>query len=131
MSSKLECLECKRIPEYDAAVLSSSVTLEQIVDARYKLHQGCSSSEEGSLACYQELLWLAYQHAHGTIVEYYFSAEGKDAVVLTKPYNSHKAMGLDLFYPIDRLSELTPDLESTLWTCISQFQTIAELDLKF
>jgi hypothetical protein len=39
-------------------------------------------------------------------------------------------MDLDLFYPIEKLSQLPPSFESTLWTCISQFRSIAELDFK-
>jgi len=128
MCAKLKNREGKRIPEYDAAILSSSVTLQQIVEARYNLPKHSSVYEENS---YEELLWLAYQHAHGKIQEYYFGMEGRDAVVLIKPHGHRKPMDLDLFYPLDQLSHLTPDFESTLWTCISQFQTIAELDIKF
>jgi hypothetical protein len=137
MSTKLESRKCQRIPEYDAAILSCSVTLQQIVEARHKLqiveaqwnlHKRGHFYEEYS---YEELLWRAYQHAHGSIEEYYFSMGGRAAVVLINPHGRRKAMDIDLYYPIDELSQLTPDFESTLWTCISQFQTIAELDLKF
>ena len=137
MSCKLDNLKGKRIPEYDAAIISCSVTLQQIVRARHKLHklhklnEDPHSCEESSLVLYEELLWRAYERAHGTIKEYYFSMQGRAAVVLTSPDSSSKAMNLDLFYPLDELSQLTPDFESTLWTCISQFQNIAELDLKF
>jgi hypothetical protein len=134
--TKLKRLKGQRIPEYDAAIKSCSVTLQQIVEARhelhkarYKLHKGSHFDEEYSLVVYEELLWRAYQDANGTIEEYYFSMGGRAAVVLISP--SGKAKDLDLFYPIDELSQLTPDFESTLWTCISQFQTIAELDLYF
>jgi hypothetical protein len=131
MSTKLDSLKDQRIPEYHAAILSCSVTLQQIVEARDKLHSGCHSYEENSLILYEELLWLTYQHAHGTIEEYYFGMGGRAAVVLTNSDSRRKAMNLDLFYPLDELSQLTPNFESTLWTCISQFQSIAELDLNF
>ena len=131
MQTKLDNLKGQRIPEYDAAILSCSVTLQQIVEERDKLHSGCHSCEENSLILYEELLWLSYQHTHGAIEEYYFSMRGKAAVVLTNPYSRRKAKDLDFFYPLDELSQLTPHFESTLWTCISQFQSIAELDLKF
>jgi hypothetical protein len=131
MQAKLDNLNGQRIAEYDAAILSCSVTLQQIVEERVKLHSGCHSCEEDSLILYEELLWLSYQHTHGAIEEYYFSMKGKAAVVLTSPYSRPKAKGLDFFYPLHELSQLTPHFESTLWTCISQFQNIAELDLKF
>jgi hypothetical protein len=132
MQKQLDDLKCQRIPEYDAAILSCSVTLQQIVEERDKLNSGCySREEEGSLILYEELLWLSYQHTHGAIEQYYFSMRGKAAVVLTNPYSRPKAKGLDFFYPLHDLSQLTPHFESTLWTCISQFQNIAELDLKF
>ena len=131
MQTKLDNLKGQRIPEYDAAILSCSVTLQQIVEERDKLHGGSHSCEENSLILYEELLWLSYQHTHGAIEEYYFSMRGKAAVVLTNPYSRRKAKDLDFFYPLDELSQLTPHFESTLWTCISQFQSIAELDLKF
>jgi hypothetical protein len=137
MSAKLESRKCRRIPEYDAAILSCSVTLQQIVEARHKLQipEAQRNPQERSYFyeeySYEELLWRAYQHAHGAIEEYYFSIEGRAAVVLIKPHGRHKAMDIDLYYPLDELSQLPPDFESTLWTCISQFQTIAELDLKF
>jgi hypothetical protein len=128
MSAKLESRKGERIPEYDAAILSCSVTLQQIVEARRNLPKRSDVYEKNS---YEELLWLAYQHARGKIEEYYFGMGGRDAVVLIKPHGHRKAMDIDLFYPLDELSQLTPDFESTLWTCISQFQTIAELDIKF
>jgi hypothetical protein len=145
MSAKLNNVKGERIPEYDAAILSCTVTLQQIVEARYKLHnmqhklhkllnkvhKRSHFHEEDSLACYEELLWQAYQHAHGMIEEYYFSMGGRAAVVLTKRDSRRRTMDLDLFYPIDELRRLTPDFENVLWTCISQFQSIAELDLTF
>jgi hypothetical protein len=131
ISAELKNLVGQRIPEYDAAISSCSVTLQQIVDVRYRLHIDSYSHEESSLVDYEKLLWQAYQRAHGKIKEYYFSAEGRIGAVLIKPHRRRKAMDLDLFYPIDKLGELTPEFESTLWTCISQFQSMAELDLKF
>jgi len=131
MSAKLHSLKGQRIPEYDAAIISCSVTLQQIVEARQELQKGRYSCEENSLVLYEELLWQTYQRAHGTIEEYYFSMGGEAAVVLTHPDSRNKVMYLDLFYPLQELSQLTPDFESTLWTCISQFQSIAELDLRF
>src|SRR5215467_13240521 len=131
ISAELKNIHGQRIPEYDAAISSCSVTLEQIVDVRYQLHIASSAHEESSLIDYERLLWQAYQRAHGKIKEYYFSAEERIGAVLIKPRRRRKAMDLDLFYPIESLSDLTPDFESTLWTCISQFQTMAELDLKF
>ena len=130
MSTELESLGAP-IPEYNAAILSCSVTLQQIVAVRHKLHSRCHSDDENSLILYEELLWLTYQHTHGTIKEYYFSMRGKAAVVLTNRNSRRNTMYLDFFYPLHELSQLTPDFESTLWTCISQFQSIAELDLKF
>jgi hypothetical protein len=131
MSAELDKIKGQRMPEYDAAILSCSVTLQQIVEARYRLLKRSHLHEEDSLAPYGELLWRAYQQAHGRIEEYYFSMGGRAAVVLTKPDSRRKTRYLDLFYPIDELSHLTPDFESTLWTLMSQFQTIAELDLNF
>jgi hypothetical protein len=131
MQDRLKENKGQPIPEYQAAILSCSVTLQQIVEARHHLQTGWYSSEENPLILYEELLWLAYQRAHGRIEEYYFGMGGRAAVVLTSPHRRSKAMDLDLFYPLDDLSHLTPDFESTLWTCISQFQSIAELDLKF
>lgn len=131
ISAELNNLDGQRIPEYDAAISSCSVTLEQIVDVRYRLHIGSNSNAESSLIDYEKLLWQAYQRAHGKIKEYYFSTKGRIGVVLIKPHRRRKAMDLDFFYPIDKIGELTPEFELTLWTCISQFQSIAELDLKF
>ncbi len=131
ISAELKNLHGQRIPEYDAAISSGSVTLQQIVDVRYQLHPDSHSHGESSLIVYEKLLWQAYQRARGKIKEYYFSAEGRIGAVLIKPHRRRKAMDLDFFYPIDKLGELPPEFESTLWTCISQFQSIAELDLKF
>jgi hypothetical protein len=131
ISAELKNLHGQRIPEYDAAISSCSVTLQQIVDVRYRLHKDSCSDEESSLIDYEKLLWQAYQRARGKIKEYYFSTEARIGAVLIKPHRRRKAMDLDFFYPIDRLGELTPEFESTLWTCISQFQSMAELDLKF
>jgi hypothetical protein len=131
ISAELNNVRGQRIPEYDAAISSCSVTLEQIVDVRYRLHAAGNSDEESSLIGYEKLLWQAYERAHGKIKEYYFSTEGRIGAVLIKPHRRRKAMDLDFFYPIDKLGELPPEFESTLWTCISQFQSIAELDLKF
>jgi hypothetical protein len=132
MSKKLGCLQVRRIPEYDAAILSCSVTLQQIVEVRYKLHMGNGLQEESSLARYEELLWEAYQHANGRIRDYYFSMRQRAAVVLIERHGRHgNALYLDLFYPLEDLGQVTPDFESTLWTCVSQLQTIAELDLNF
>jgi hypothetical protein len=136
-----DTLQGHRIPEYEAAILSCSVTLQQIIEARYKLHQvieaqyklhktGHVPPEKDPLILYEELLWRTYEHAHGTIKEYYFSMENRAAAVLIEPHD-RRAMDLDFFYPIDELTELTPDFETTLWTCVSQFQTIAQLDLDF
>ena len=132
MTEELDKIDRKqRIPEYDAAILSCSVTLQQIIAARRKLHKNDLHEEDSLAWCYEVLLWRAYQHAQGRIEEYYFGMEGKAAVVLTRPESRRKTRDLDLFYPLDELSHLTPDFESTLWTAISQFQAIAELDLKF
>lgn len=132
ISAELKNVHGKRIPEYDAAIASCSVTLQQIVEVRYQLlHAHSDSIAEISLIDYERLLWQAYQRAHGKIKEYYFSAEARIGAVLIKSHKRRKAMELDLFYPIDKLGELTPEFESTLWTCISQFQSMAELDLKF
>jgi hypothetical protein len=132
ISTELEDLPGQRIPEYDAAISSCSVTLEQIVDVRYCLQYiDTNSNKASSLIEYEKLLWQAYQHAHGKIKEYYFSPKAKIGAVLIKPGRRRKVMDLDFFYPIDKLGELPPEFESTLWTCISQFQSIAELDLKF
>src|SRR4029450_8287575 len=38
ISAELKNLRGQRIPEYDAAISSCSVTLQQIVDVRYRLH---------------------------------------------------------------------------------------------
>jgi hypothetical protein len=131
MQARLDTLQgCRRIPEYEAAILSCSVTLQQIIEVRYKLHKGGQVEEEEALILYEELLWRTYQHAHGTITEYYFSIEKRAAAVLIEPHD-RRAMDLDFYYPIDELTELTPDFESTLWTCVSQFQTIAQLNLNF
>jgi hypothetical protein len=87
--------------------------------------------ENNSLICYERLLWQAYQKAHdGEITEYYFSTDQRAAVVLIKRH-CRKAMDLDLYYPLDELSHLSPRIETVLWTCVSQFQTISELDLEF
>jgi hypothetical protein len=101
------------------------------VGVRYLLHTDSNFNEKCSLIDYEKLLWQAYQRAHGKIKEYYFSTEGRIGAVLIKPHWRRKAMDLDFYYPIDKLGELPPEFESTLWTCISQFQSIAELDLKF
>jgi hypothetical protein len=106
------------------------------------------TDDKNSLICYEELLWLAYKQGRGEIERYYFSSDQKAAVVLIGPHKhrphkdishrhrlhkhkSHKekTMDLDLFYPIEELGRLTPDMESCLWTCISQFHRIAQLDL--
>ena len=143
--TKLNSIEGQRIPKYHAAIKSCSVTLKQIVEVRYALHKmryephkSSHSHEEDSLIVYEELLWHVYQAAKGRIEEYYFSMGGRAAAVLINPRYKANSLGpgnkskdLDLFYPIDELSQLTPDFESTLWTCISQFQSIAELDLDF
>jgi hypothetical protein len=131
ISAELKNIHGQRIPEYDAAISSCSVTLQQIVDVRCLLQGDLNSNVESSLIDYEKLLWQAYQRAHGKIKEYYFSTEGRIGAVLIKPHRRRKAMDLDFFYPIDKIGELPPEFESTLWTCISQFQSIAELDLKF
>jgi hypothetical protein len=130
MSTRLHTLQGQRIPEYDAAILSCSVTLQQIVEVRYKLHAGSHVHERDSLILYEELLWLAYQRARGTIIEYYFGMERRAAAILIKPHD-RRYMDLDLYYPIDELRHLTPQFETTIWTCISQFQSIAQLDFSF
>jgi hypothetical protein len=134
---RLDKLQGDRIPEYDAAIRSSSVTLQQIVEGRHRLCEDSRTNEKSSPISseYEELLLLAYQHARGEIVRYYFSSDQRAAVVLVKPHKdkSHKNkamdLDLDLFYPIEELAHLTPQFEATLWTCISQFHRIAEVDL--
>jgi hypothetical protein len=129
IAKELDGLHGHRIPEYDAAIRSCSVTLQQIAEARHQIHQS-HVREKNSLICYEKLLWKAYQQTHGTILEYYFSMDQSAAVVLIDP-PGRKTKDIDLFYPIDELSKLTPRIETVLWTCVSQFQTIAELELEF
>jgi hypothetical protein len=127
IAKELDDLQGDRIPEYDAAIRSCSVTLQQVVEVRHKVHKS-HVQEKNSLICYEKLLWQAYQQAQGEIKQYYFSTDQRAAAVLIDPH-SHRSMDIDLFYPLDVLSKLTPQIETVLWTCISQFQTIAELDL--
>lgn len=129
MAKELDKLQGHRIPEYDAAIRSCSVTLQQIAKTRHQIHQS-HVQEKNSLICYEKLLWQAYQQTHGTILEYYFSMDQRAAVVLLDP-PGRKTKDIDLFYPIDELSKLTPRIETCLWTCVSQFQTIAELEPDF
>ena len=139
-AKELEGLRGHRVPEYDAAIRSCSVTIQQIAEARQKVQQ--SDVQEN----YESLLWQAYQQAHGKIKEYYFSTDRRAAVFLidrphrdtknlrfriTKDRRDRITKDIDLFYPLDELSKLTPEIETVLWTCLSQFQTIAELDLDF
>jgi hypothetical protein len=97
MQARLHTLQGRRIPEYEAAILSCSVTLQQIIEARYMLHEGGHVNEIDSLILYEELLWRTYQHAHGTITEYYFSVDRRAAAVLIKP-RDRRAMDIDFFY---------------------------------
>src|SRR5215472_16828481 len=59
ISAELKNIHSQRIPECDAAISSCSVTLQQIVDVRYRLHIDSCSHEESSLIDYERLLWQA------------------------------------------------------------------------
>jgi hypothetical protein len=138
----------ERFVEFEAAIESDSVTLDQIIEAQYHLTSAKDSSAQHpsntgrrSYGYYLPRLWASYERRNagwthklfrkglrcrpGKILECYFSRSLRAGAILTHRDEIHVS------YPAAFVAKLTPKFEETLWDCRSQAQEAKQLLLRW
>jgi hypothetical protein len=110
----------RSIPDYDSAIDSSTVTVDQLIEAT-RLSRKRTNNDERSRVLYGSYLPRlldSYMRAHGEIEES-FVAQNLDAgaVLVKKKEKGGDAFTIHVRYPPEHVALVAPEFEETLWRC--------------
>ena len=90
-----------RIEEYELAIASKTVTIDQIVDAYRKKEHGTSLAELSTYAHYYQLLYDCFAENNNGIEKSYFASYTSTAVILTKDKELHVKLAASLVQDVE------------------------------